>query len=64
MPAFMDRYPDIEIDIVASNRMVDVTDAGFDAGIRYGGTVPEDMIPYAGAAKRISGIPGVLYRAQ
>lgn len=24
--------------------MVDVTDAGFDAGIRYGGTVPEDMI--------------------
>ena len=43
MPAFMDRYPDIEIDIVASNRMVDVTDAGFDAGIRYGGTVPEDM---------------------
>lgn len=49
MPAFMDRYPDIEIDIVASNRMVDVTDAGFDAGIRYGGTVPEDMV-----ARRLS----------
>ena len=42
-------YPDIEIDIVASNRMVDVTDAGFDAGIRYGGTVPEDMV-----ARRLS----------
>lgn len=49
MPAFMDRYPDIEIDIVASNRMTDVTDAGFDAGIRYGGTVPEDMV-----ARRLS----------
>lgn len=49
MPAFMGRYPDIEIDIVASNRMVDVTDAGFDAGIRYGGTVPEDMV-----ARRLS----------
>ncbi len=49
MPAFMDRYPDIEIDIVASNRMVHVTDAGFDAGIRYGGTVPEDMV-----ARRLS----------
>lgn len=49
MPAFMDRYPDIEIDIVASNRMVNVTDAGFDAGIRYGGTVPEDMV-----ARRLS----------
>ncbi len=46
---FYDRYPDIEIDIVASNRMVDVTDAGFDAGIRYGGTVPEDMV-----ARRLS----------
>lgn len=46
MPAFMDRYPDIEIDIVASNRMVDVTDAGFDAGIRYGGTVLEDMVAW------------------
>ncbi|CCJ83965.1 LysR family transcriptional regulator [Cronobacter dublinensis] len=49
MPAFMDRYPHVEIDIVASNRMVDVTQAGFDAGIRYGGTVPEDMI-----ARRLS----------
>ncbi len=24
--------------------MIDVIDSGFDAGIRYGGTVPEDMI--------------------
>jgi len=44
LPTFMERYPDVEIDIVASNRLVDVTDAGFDAGIRYGGTVPEDMV--------------------
>lgn len=44
LPEFVERYPDIEIDIVANNRMVDMTDAGFDAGIRYGGTVPEDMI--------------------
>ncbi len=44
LPTFIERYPDVELDIVASNRMVDVTDAGFDAGIRYGGTVPEDMI--------------------
>ncbi|WP_436873420.1 LysR family transcriptional regulator [Kosakonia sacchari] len=49
IPAFMDRYPDVEIDIVASNRLIDVIDAGFDAGIRYGGTVPEDMV-----ARRLS----------
>ena len=27
-----------------SNRIIDVIDGGFDGGIRYGGTVPEDMI--------------------
>ncbi|QQF06203.1 LysR family transcriptional regulator [Sinorhizobium meliloti] len=44
LASFIERYPDVELEIVANNRMVDVTDAGFDAGIRYGGTVPEDMI--------------------
>lgn len=44
MGAFIDRYPDVEIEISVSNRLIDVIDNGFDAGIRYGGTVPEDMI--------------------
>jgi len=44
MPVFLDRYPDVEIDLSVTNSMVDVVDGGFDAGIRYGGTVPEDMI--------------------
>jgi DNA-binding transcriptional LysR family regulator len=44
LPTFVDRYPDIEIDVVISNHLVDVVAAGADAGIRYGGTVPEDMI--------------------
>lgn len=44
MGQFMDRYPDIEIDLRVSNSIVDVINGGFDAGIRYGGTVPEDMI--------------------
>lgn len=44
MPTFVDRYPDIEIDLVVSNRMVDMVKDGFDAGIRYGGTIPQDMI--------------------
>jgi len=44
MPTFADRYPGIEVDIVASNQLIDVVGSGFDAGIRYGGTVPEDMI--------------------
>lgn len=44
LPAFVERYPDIELDLAVSNHLVDVIDGGFDAGIRYGGTVPEDMI--------------------
>jgi DNA-binding transcriptional LysR family regulator len=44
LPAFVDRYPDVELDIAVSNHLVDVTEGGFDAGIRYGGTVPADMI--------------------
>ncbi|WP_308814302.1 LysR family transcriptional regulator [Sphingomonas sp. GV3] len=44
MPVFVDRYPDVAIDVSVSNRMIDIVGSGFDAGIRYGGTVPEDMI--------------------
>ena len=44
LPVFVERYPDVEVDISVSNRLVDVIAGGFDAGIRYGGTVPEDMI--------------------
>jgi DNA-binding transcriptional LysR family regulator len=44
MPIFVERYPEVEVDISVSNRMIDVVAGGFDGGIRYGGTVPEDMI--------------------
>ena len=50
LPAFVDLYPDIEVDVAVSNHLIDVIAAGADAGIRYGGTVPEDMI-----AQRLSG---------
>ncbi len=44
MPTFIERYPEIELHISARDQMMDVIEGGFDAGIRYGGTVPEDMI--------------------
>ena len=44
LPVFVQRYPQIEVEVSITNRMVDMTDEGFDAGIRHGGTVPEDMI--------------------
>lgn len=65
LPVFVDRYPDVQVDIAVTNRLVDVVEGGFDAGIRYGGTVPEDMV-----ARRLSadilwvvaGSPGYLER--
>lgn len=65
MPTFVERYPDIEIDLVASNRMVDVVGEGFDAGIRHGGTVPEDMIAQRLSADLrwvVAGAPSYLER--
>lgn len=44
MPIFVERYPGIGVEISINNHLIDVIGSGFDAGIRYGGTVPEDMI--------------------
>lgn len=44
LPTFVERYPDIQIDVAVTNHIVDVISEGADAGIRYGGTVPDDMI--------------------
>ena len=44
VPSFLRRYPDIALDIVTDGRLVDIVAGGFDAGIRLGESVPQDMI--------------------
>lgn len=44
LPVFVERYPGIAIDVTVTNNLVDVVAQGADAGIRWGGTVPEDMV--------------------
>ncbi|OHC12976.1 MAG: LysR family transcriptional regulator [Pseudomonadales bacterium GWC1_66_9] len=44
LPGFFARYPDLQLEVAVENRMVDIVADGFDAGIRFGGTVPRDMI--------------------
>lgn len=44
LPVFLQRFPNIELEIAVDDHFVDVTAEGFDAGLRYGGTIPEDMI--------------------
>jgi len=44
VPAFLARYPGVELDLVAEGRLVDIVGQGFDAGIRLGEAVPKDMV--------------------
>lgn len=44
LPKFLQSYPDVEVEVAVDDHMVDIVAAGFDAGIRFGGTVPEDFV--------------------
>ena len=44
MPAFLARYPRMSLDLVTEGRLVDIVAEGFDAGVRLGEAVPQDMV--------------------
>lgn len=44
VPLFLARYPEMSLDLVAEGRLVDIVADGFDAGIRLGEALPQDMI--------------------
>ena len=44
VPAFLERYPDMSLDLVTDGRLIDIVAEGFDAGVRLGEAVPQDMI--------------------
>ncbi len=44
LPAFLDKYPEIQVEFVVDTRLVDIVAGGFDAGIRVHDDVPRDMI--------------------
>lgn len=41
---FLDRYPEIRLDLSVENSLVDIVGKGFDAGIRFGNLVERDMV--------------------
>ncbi|MBM7345156.1 LysR family transcriptional regulator [Pantoea coffeiphila] len=55
LPIFSERFPQVRLSIVVEDRPVDITAEGFDAGMRYGHLVPEDMVavPLTGAQRWI-----------
>jgi DNA-binding transcriptional LysR family regulator len=44
VPPFLAAYPEIRLEIVAEDSLVDIVAAGFDAGIRYDERLEQDMI--------------------
>lgn len=42
--AFMEAYPDVNVEIVGDAAIVDIVEQGFDAGIRFGQQLAQDMI--------------------
>ena len=44
LPAFAQRFPDVRLTLAIDERPIDIVAQGYDAGIRYGHHVPEDMV--------------------
>ncbi|MBS0422700.1 MAG: LysR family transcriptional regulator [Proteobacteria bacterium] len=44
VPAFLAKYPEIRMEVVAEDNFIDVLAAGYDAGIRYDERLEQDMI--------------------
>lgn len=44
VPVFLARYPEMELDLVTEGKLVDIVAGGFDAGVRLGESVPQDMV--------------------
>ncbi|MFT4504797.1 LysR family transcriptional regulator [Caballeronia sp. 15711] len=41
---FLKAYPDIKIDVMSENSLVDIASKGYDAGIRYDNVLAQDMV--------------------
>lgn len=44
LPEFVRLCPEVRLTVVVENRPIDIVAEGFDAGVRYGHYVPEDMV--------------------
>ncbi|AGH51392.1 LysR family transcriptional regulator [Sphingomonas sp. MM-1] len=44
LPAFLLEHPDVSVEVIVDDRLVDIVADGFDAGIRLGETVDSDMV--------------------
>ena len=62
---FLAKYPKIDLDIVAESAFVDIVAQGFDAGVRYGEHLAQDMIAVSlGAPQRYAVVASSDYVAK
>jgi DNA-binding transcriptional LysR family regulator len=50
---FLKQFPKVEVEVVVDSSLIDIVEKGFDAGVRYGERIAEDMIavPLGGAQR-------------
>jgi DNA-binding transcriptional LysR family regulator len=62
---FLKAYPQVDLEIVAESSFVDIVAAGFDAGVRYGEHLAQDMIAVSlGPPQRYAVVASARYVAQ
>lgn len=44
VPVFLERYPEVSLDLVSDGSLANIVEQGFDAGIRLAEAVPRDMV--------------------
>lgn len=62
---FLTRHPKVEVELVLDDGFVDIVEGGFDAGVRYGESLQQDMVALPlGPAQRLMvvGAPALLER--
>lgn len=62
---FLAQYPQIELEIIAETALIDIVADGFDAGVRWGESLAQDMIAVSlGPPERFSVVAAPQYVAQ
>ena len=65
VPELRNKYPEVQVEFVADDRLIDIVEEGFDAGIRFGEMVPKDMIGVAyGKPSRFVAVASPSYLAR
>lgn len=65
VPLLLERHPAVSVDLSVEGRLVDIVAEGFDAGVRLGEAVPQDMIAvHFGGSVRFVAVASPAYLAR